>query len=504
MIDPRTPVLVGVAQYTGREDNPLAALAPPDMLAQVAKDALADSGGHDIAAAIDTIAVIRMFADSAGAFRSPFGHYTNLPRSLANRIGAAPRSLIYPPVGGNTPQMVVNVLAERIANGEADVALIAGCEPLRTQARAQKAGIALPWGEDSGDLPEEWGREPSMISRHELAHGIALPVTVYPLFENALGAYYDRSPIDHRVAIGALMEPFTRVAASNPFAALPVEHSGAELITPSDDNRYIGYPYTKYLNANMFVDQAAALLLMSSAAADRLGVPQDKRVYLHGSADTHEKYLVSDRINYWSSPAVGIGAAHALRQAGQTADSLNHIELYSCFPSAVQIAADAMGISHDDPRGLTLTGGLPYFGGPGNNYSTHGIAEAVARCRTTPGTTAFVFANGGYLTKHSFGVYTTTPGYNGRSDPAIYQAEVDAMPSPPLVEKPSGTGTVETFTVMHDKGRPAFAIVIGRLDSGERFLSQMRDGLDELIDKAVIGRRISVTSTETGNLSNFI
>ncbi len=503
MIDPRTPVLVGVAQYNGREEDPLAALSPPDMLAHVAAAALADAGGQGAAAAIDTIAVIRMFADSSPAFRSPFGHYTNLPRSLANRIGATPRALIYPPVGGNTPQMMVNALAERIAIGEAEVALIAGCEPLRTQARAQKAGIALPWGEDTGDEPETFGEEVRMISRHEAAHGIALPVSVYPMFENAIGAHYGRTPLDHRAAIGRLMQPFTRVAAANPYAALPVERSADELVTPTDDNRYIGYPYTKYLNSNMFVDQAAALLLMSTAAADRLGVPQAKRVYLHGSADTHETYLVSDRVNYWSSPAVGIGAAHALKQAGRNIADIQHIELYSCFPSAVEVAADAIGIAHDDPRGLTLTGGLPYFGGPGNNYSTHGIAEAVARCRAVPGSSAFLFANGGYLTKHSFGVYSTEPGYNGRTDPAVYQAEVDALPSPPLVETPSGSGTVETFTVMHDKGRPAFAIVIGRLDSGERFLSRMLDGLDDLIDKTVIGRRITVATTDNGNLSRF-
>ncbi len=503
MIDPRTPVLVGVAQYNGRVDNVLEALPPAEMLATVANGAVTDSAGHDVAAAIDTVAVIRMFADSGPAFRSPFGHYTNLPRSLANRIGAKPETLIYPAVGGNSPQMMVNQLADRIARGEAKVALIAGCEPLRTQARAQKAGINLEWGEDSGPPPAAPDKEPSLISRHELAHGIALPVSVYPLFENALGAHYGRSPLAHRTAIGELMQPFTKVAEANPYASLPIARSVEDLITPTEDNRYIGYPYTKYLNSNLFVDQAAALLLMSTEAADRLGVPQHRRVYLHGSADTHETYLVSDRVNYWSSPAIGIGATHALRQAGRSTASLDHIELYSCFPSAVAIAADAIGLAHDDPRGLTLTGGLPYFGGPGNNYSTHGIAEAVSRCRAAPGSTTFVFANGGYLTKHSFGVYTTTPGYNGRSDPAIYQAEVDALPSPPLVEKPNGSGTVETFTVIHDKGRPAFAIVIGRLDSGQRFLSQMQDGLDALIDKPVIGRRITVAAGEPANRSVF-
>ena len=501
----RTPVLVGVAQYVDRDSEPQVALSPADMLATVARGAVADSGGTDIEAAIDTVAVIRLFADSSPLFRSPFGAYANLPRSVAKRIGAAPRHLIYPPVGGNTPQMMVNRLAERIALGEAEVALIAGCEALRTQARAQKARIALDWGEDAPDAPDPLEKDKPMVSRHEMAHGIALPVNVYPLFENALGHRYGRSPLDHREAIGRLMAPFTAVAARNPYAAIPVERTPEELTTPDGDNRYIGYPYTKYLNSNMFVDQAAALLMMSTEAADRSGVPQDRRVYLHGCADTNEKLLVSDRVDYWSSPAVRTGAAHALAQAGASPADLSFIELYSCFPSAVEIAADMIGLAHDDPRGLTLTGGLPYFGGPGNNYSTHGIAEMVGRCRNRPDGLGLVFANGGYLTKHSFGVYSGTPtqGAWRRTAPAAYQAEIDAMPSPRLVEAPDGAGTIETFTVVHDRGRPAFAIIVGRLDGGDRFLAQMHDGFDALIDRPAVGRQVNVRTGDPVNLAAF-
>lgn len=501
--DARTPVLVGVAQFTGHEHDPAKAPSPLDMLSQVGAAALADSGGNGIA--MDTLAVIRLFADSSPAFRCPFGSYTNLPRSLANRLGQAPRTQIYGPVGGNTPQLFVNMFAERIRTGEADVALIAGCEALRTQARAQKAGMVLDWSDDPGGMPETLGREVQMISRHEMAHGVAMPVHVYPLFENALAAHYGEDPVAHRGRIGALMSRFTKVAAANPFAALPVERSAAELIEPTSDNRYIGYPYTKYLNANMFVDQAAAVLLMSTAAADAAGVPGTKRVYLHGSADTHEHMLVSNRVDYHSSPAVRIGAAHALAEAGVTAAGLDHIELYSCFPSAVEIAADMIGLAHSDPRGLTLTGGLPYFGGPGNNYSMHGIAEMVARCRAEPGTTGLVFANGGYLTKHSFGVYSTTPAPGWRrADPAAYQADIDALPAPPFTETPGGAGAVETFTVVHDKGNPAFAILFVRLDDGCRALAQMHDGLEVLIDAPVVGRRVAVVTGDPVNMARFI
>jgi acetyl-CoA C-acetyltransferase len=498
MTNPHTPVLVGVAQYTDRDSPPEAALSPPDMLARVGAAALADSGGRGIS--VDALAVMRLFADSSPAFRSPFGAYTNLPRSVARRIGQDPGRLLYAPVGGHTPQLLVNMFAEDIRRGVIDVAMVAGCEVLRSQARAQRAGLELDWSEDTGDAPEALGEETRLASPHEIAHGIALPVNVYPLFENALGAHYGRTPLEHRRKIGELMARFTQVAATNPHAALPVARTADELILPTDENRYIAYPYTKYLTSNMFVDQAAAVLLMSSESADRAGVPESKRVRLHGSADTHEKILVGDRVDYHSSPAIRIGAAHALAQAGVAPAALDHIDLYSCFPVAVEIAADMIGLAHDDPRGLTLTGGLPYFGGPGNNYSTHAIAEIVARCRCRPGSTGLVFANGGYLSKHSFGVYSTTPADGWvRVGPVNYQAEIDAMASPAFLEAPSGEGRIETFTVVSDRIRPVFAIVIGRLNDGRRFISQMRERLDALIDLQVVGQRITVTAGKPVN-----
>ena len=501
-IDPRTPVLVGIAQSVDRSSAPGEGLSPQDMMAAVARAAIADCSGSGVVDSIDAIATVRLFQDSG--FGAAFGKQNNLPATIAKRIGATPRRTLYGPVGGNTPQMLANIFAQAIQAGEHDVVLLTGCEPIRTQSRAQKAGIALDWNEESPTDAETFGKDGRFVSPYEFTHGIALPVNVYPLFENALGAHYGRTPLEQRDAIGALMSRFTQVAAGNPYAQLPVARTASEIITPTDANRYIGYPYTKVLNSNMFVDQAAAVLMMSTAAADRLGVPIEKRVYLHGSADTHEKMLVTERVNYHSSPAIRIGAAHALAEAGVSVGDIAHMDLYSCFSSAVQIAADEIGIAHDDPRGLTLTGGLPYFGGPGNNYSMHSIAEVAAKCRANPGAPGLVFANGGYLTKHSFGVWSTTPKAFTRSNPEIYQREIDAMESPALTEKPDGSGHVETFTVIHDRGNPLFAIIIGRLDAdNSRFLAQIHENPGALIDVPVIGRRVIVRPTDTVNLATL-
>jgi acetyl-CoA C-acetyltransferase len=511
-VDPRTPCLVGLAQSVDRTSEAGQGLSPQDMMAAVSRAAIADAGGAGIAEAIDCVTVVRLFQDSG--FGAPFGQQNNLPHAVATRIGAAPKRTLYGPVGGNSPQMMVNHFFEAITKGEHEVVLLTGCEPLRTQSRAQKAGITLDWAEQSPQNAETWpekSRFPSnqsegtrYVSKHEMQHGIVLPVNIYPMFENALAAHYGRSPLEQRRHIGTLMARFTQVAAANPFAQLPIARTADEIITPGVDNRYIGYPYTKYLNANMFVDQAAALVLMSKAAADRLGVSQGKRVYLHGNADTHEKILVKERVNYHSSPAVRVGASHALKQAELAPADLAHMDLYSCFSSAVEIAADEIGFAHDDPRGLTLTGGLPYFGGPGNNYSMHGIAEVAARCRAAPGAPGLVFANGGYLTKHSFGVWSTTPRPFERTDPASYQAGIDAMESPPFTEKPDGEGTVETYTVIHLKGEPTFALLVGRLEGGARFLAQVHENPGSLIDVPVIGRRVRVKPTDTVNLARMI
>jgi acetyl-CoA C-acetyltransferase len=501
-IDPRTPVLVGLAQSVDRTSPAGQGLSPQEMMAAVARAAIADTGGAGVEAAIDCVTAVRLFQDAG--FGAPFGQQNNLPDAVARRIGAGPGRRLYGPVGGNSPQMLVNHFCEAIARGAHEVVLLTGCEPLRSQARAQKAGMVLDWAEESPEDAEAWPEATRYASPHEMQHGIALPVNIYPLFENALAAHYGRAPVAHRQAIGRLMERFAAVAAGNPYAQLPVARTAEEIITPGGDNRYIGYPYTKYLNANMFVDQAAALVLMSVGAADRLGVPGGKRVYLHGSADTQEKILMTSRVNYFGSPAIRVGAAHALRQAGVTADEVAHMDLYSCFASAVEIAADEIGVRHDDSRGLTLTGGLPYFGGPGNNYAMHGIAEVAARCRANAGALGLVFANGGYLTKHSFGVWSTEPRAFERTDPAGYQAEIDAMASPPLVEKPDGEGRIETYTVVHHKGVPAFALLIGRLDDGARFLAQVHENPGALIDVPVIGRRVTVVPTDTVNLATLV
>jgi acetyl-CoA C-acetyltransferase len=302
-------------------------------------------------------------------------------------------------------------------------------------------------------------------------------VNVYPLFENALRARDHRGLEDHQRRLGALFAPFTKVAADNPYAWFPTERSAEELITVNDRNRMIGYPYSKYLNAIMEVDQSAGVLIASVKKARELGVPPEKWVFLHGCADAADLWNPIDRQNFHSSPAIRMTGQRAFEMAGIGLADIDYIDLYSCFPIAVEVAAEELGLSLDDPRGLTVTGGLPYAGGPGNNYAMHSIAVMMDKLRAKPGSNGLVTANGWYLTKQSIGVYSTRPveGAWVREDPKMIQKTIDALPHPEVVEHPEGPATIETYTVVHGREGYLMGIVVGRDAAGHRFVANTPD-----------------------------
>lgn len=480
MDDARIPVLVGCGQVTQRESDPRAALQPLDLMSQAARLAADDSGaGPRLLQALDNVTVIRLFADTSPRFACPFGGSGNPPASVAARIGATQvRQQVYTHPGGNMPQWCLNRLGEAIARGELGAALVVGAEALATQKAAQRAGIALDWREDPGGTHETWGIARRGWSDLEDRHGARAAITMYPLFENAIRGARGRGIEAHQRHIGELMARFATVAAANPLATRREGYTAEQLITVNERNRWIGYPYPRLMNANAFIDQAAAVVMTNVATARELSIARDRWVFLHGCADGHDHWYVGERADLHSSPAIRAASRQALAMAGKSLDQMQVFDLYSCFASAVQIGCQEIGLAEDDARGLTVTGGLPFFGGPGNNYVTHAISGMMRRLRAQPGDFGLVTANGNYVTKHSFGVYSTAApaGPWRREAPSALQARLDALPKAPFTESPEGAATLETYTVMHGRDGPDFAVVFGRLDAtGQRFIANLPD-----------------------------
>ncbi len=475
-IDPRMPVLVGAGQCVQRKGEAEEKLRSPlAMMAEASRLAARDCGlGEALFSQLDTIAVVRFVSDAPDALAPPFVRYPNPPLTLANMVGAGPRALYYGPTGGNSPQYLINCAAEWIAQGEADALLLSGAECLHSIVRALREGRELPWSDDPGGTRKDLGEERSGTTALEKSCRLHLPVNAYPLFENALRKSLNRSIPAHNRALGELMASFSRIAAGHAQAWFPTGRSVEEITSPGPGNRYVGFPYTKYMNAIMQVDQSAALVMMSAARAQELGVPREKWVFLHGCADVNDIWFLSERVNFHSSPAIRRMGQTAFQMAGWTIGEVEHLDIYSCFPSAVQIAREELGIPPGDRRTLTVTGGLPYFGGAGNNYTMHAVATMLDRLRRDPGSKGLCTANGWYLTKHAMGLYSTAPpqGPWRRRKPSADQAEIDGTPHPRAAASPQGGGKIEAYTVAHDREGPVAGLAVGRLDeSGERFVA---------------------------------
>ncbi len=503
------PVLIGGGQITDKR-SPEEADTPIELMAEAARRAATDSGAGDaLLQAIDTLVAVGLTVDSSEASSFTSGMYRNLPRTVSNQLGIQPARHIYTDTGGNTPQKIVNKFAEEIARGECEAVLLTGAEALNTMIGRLKKGLDLDdWQDDPGGEPQRLGENRDPVTAHERLYGVQTPSVTYPLFENALRGKYGLSLQAHKQKLGELYHRFTKVAAANPLSWFPTERSAAEITQSSESNRYVGFPYTKYLNSIIQVNMGAAVIMTSVAKARDLGVTDDRMVYLHGCADANDIWYVSERADYCSSPAVRTMGEKALAMAGKTIADMDYFDIYSCFPSAVQIACDELGIAHDDPRGLTVTGGLPYFGGPGNNYVMHSIATMMDKLRANPGSFGLLNGNGWFVTKHALGIYSTTPLDKPwqREDPQSYQTQALDQQQPPFTETPQGAATIETYTVIHSRKGMERGLVIGRLADGTRFLAETPDDaatLQAMMDQEMLGAAGTVSTVQGKNLFVF-
>jgi acetyl-CoA C-acetyltransferase len=509
MSQDNTPIIVGVGQITDRLDTPeYQGLSNVELAAEASRRALADAGANTaLVGHIDAVGTTRTFEDSVPRYATPFGKSNNFPNSVAKRLGITPRVAVWATVGGETPQTLTAELFERIAAGEIQMALIAGAEAISTAKHLMAEQKTVDWSESiEAPVDDRGQRLQGISSRYLRQHKITAGTDSYSLLENARRARLKLSREAYALEMGKLLAPFSAVAAENPYSTAPTKYSPEELATVTERNRLVADPYTRLLVSRDQVNQAAALLVTSVGMARKLGIDESKWVYLHGYATASEPNLMF-REDLGVSKAARLASSAALESAGIGARDLSFLDLYSCFPIAVFNICDGLGLSAQDPRGLTVTGGLPYFGGPGNSYSLHAIATMVEKLRQHRGAYGFIGANGGQMSKYAAGVYSTRPKPFQPFDSEPIQARVDAQSTPTLAYEADGRATIESYTVVYGKTGPSYGIVVGRLPGAERFLANTQDGDDEtlreLIDTEPLGRTIFVRSKGIGNRFAF-
>jgi len=464
-VHPRTPVLIGYSQVNHRDeiDPEKRSVEPVDLMAAAARQA-ADTL---VLEAVDSIRVVNVLS----------ARYRDPGLLLGERIGATDFTTRYSPIGGNVPQSLVNQTCLDIQQGRAGVVLLAGAETWRTRTGLKAKGSRLVWTvqDESVPMAEITGEDVAMAGDAETRIHLDRPAYVYPLFEQALRIANQESIAHHLKRIGELWARFNAVAVGNPHAWIRKPVTPEEICRPGPQNRMISWPYTKLMNSNNMVDQGAVLILTSVEQATRLQVPAERWVFPHAGTDAHDTAAIAERDELHRSPAIRIAGTRALELAGLGIDDVDYVDLYSCFPSAVQVAAAELGLAVDDAaRPLTVTGGLTFAGGPWSNYVMHSIATMAELLVANPGRRGLITANGGYLTKHSFGVYSTEPPAEFRWEDM--QPAVDREPTRDGLVQWEGVGTVEAWTTPFNReGRPEKAFLAVRTPDGSRTLAVITD-----------------------------
>jgi len=495
-IDPRTPVLVGQGQVVNRIASLNDAREPAQLIADAIRQAATDAKLSKLPE-IDALHIVRLLS----------WKYTNPAFTVASLLGIKTHKHGITPHGGNMPQLLVNKLALEIQRGELDIAIIAGGEASNSRARAHRENETLNWSESDADIPTANNiiDDAAMSNDAEIARKIVLPIQIYPMFESAIRARAGRDIDEHEQLISDLWSRFSNVAATNEFAWRNSSLTAEQIRNVTPKNRMIGLPYRKVMNSNNQVDMAAALIICSVEKASQLGIPRDKWVFPLAGTDCHEHYYISNRFSFAETPAVKLGGEMVCKLAEKSLNDVSLIDLYSCFPSAVQLGAQSLGLSLDQQ--LTITGGLSFAGGPWNNYVMHAIATMMVNLRqaASSATSGFIWANGGYATKHSFGVYSASPPKNGFRHGSP-QTTIDGLAKRELatpVEAASssaGKATIEAFTVMHDRdGQPETAIAATLLKDSRRAWATSTDPqvTKSLCGGEWVGQQVTLDSAGT-------
>ena len=446
---------MGVGQFLNRISALDDAIEPLEMMMRAVCRAEADTGTGGFLSQVQSVRVVR-----------GMWSYENPAAVIAERIGAVGAQTVGTLVGGNQNQALMSQTASEILAGKFDLVLITGAENGNSSGKARRAGVSLAQTPAPGKPDLVFGADQRPEHHeYEVAKGIRRAIQVYPMYDNALRYERGESLQAHIERVSGLWSRFNDVAQDNPNAWVRDNMTAEDIRTPSPRNRQISFPYTKFMNANLSVDMAAALIVCTLEMAKRLGIPESKYVYPHSGVEGYDHFSASVRDNFHTSPGVRITGMRAMALAGIDVDDLDFVDLYSCFPSAVQVAAAELGLGEERP--LTVTGGLTFGGGPLNNYVMHSIARTVELLREKPDGYALVTANGGNLYKHAHGIYA------GRPPEGVFQtddvkAEIAALPSRECLAAYDGDATIESYTVMYEGDEPRIGHVSCLTPRGSR------------------------------------
>ncbi|KAF4975667.1 hypothetical protein FZEAL_7557 [Fusarium zealandicum] len=507
-LSPLTPIIVGIGEVRQKEFTLENTLEPAELILSAIREASKDSSA-DIIEHIDSLSVVPPWS----------WNYSDLPGLLAEKLGIEPSHRILASHGGNTPALLCDESAARVAAGDAKVAVVAGGEALASLFACQKAGRMPPsgWTKQKSDDKVYSPSDYSLVENVGAFHSVGLPIQVYPLYENALRQHKHQTLEENHQESAELYAKFDKIACHhrNSWRAGETPRDAKTIGAVREKNRMICTPYPLLMNAFNGVNLAAACIVTSIEYATELGIPQDKWVYVLGGAGANDSTNFWQRTNYFSSPAIEYSIDKTLESAGLAKDEMDCFDFYSCFPIVPKIACKHLELDMGNPgKPITLLGGLTSFGGAGNNYSLHAIVEMTRKIRDKTHQTGLVLANGGVLSWQHAICLSAQP----RRDHSPYSrqellGQSRGASGPIFVDQAKGEALIETYTVDFDRSGPKLGHIVGRLEkTGYRFIANHGNeftlatlasgslepiGMRGVVEVAADGRNLFIISPST-------
>jgi len=460
-IDPRTPVLVGVSAVVQRPENPADASEPLDLMERALRGAAADAGSEALLTEVDSIWATR-----------GFWAYADPGRILADRFGAKDVRTIVAEIG-ILQSTVLGRAAQSIVNGDADVVMIVGAEAKDRAARLQRAGREVPLTEQADVEPDEvLVPHAEIMGQFEIDLGLITPTIQYAMIDNALRFHEGQSMEDHKSELGSLWGGFNEAAVANESAWNRTPMTPEEIVTPTEGNRMLAYPYTKSLVSQWNVNQSAGLVLCSYEKAQALGLDASGFVYPLAVVDSEHMVTLSERRDLWRSPGFELAGRRAFEHVGREPSEIELFECYSCFPAAVRTQQRAFGIPLD--RRVTQTGGMTFGGGPLNNFVLQSWVKMIEQMRAQPGSHGVVTAVSGLITKQGVTVFGPEPSCPFLYDQVTKEAE-QALQTKAVARDATGRARIVAYTVSHDMNAAYGVALVADFEDGRRTLRVVDD-----------------------------
>ena len=438
------PVVIGIAsiQQKGKFDELDEALI---MMDKAVKGAVRDTGNKSIKDYVDEIRVPKGFWKyrDPGKWIAKNNNFQKIPTTYVTKIGVLQQNLI-------------NEACLKIQNGEIRASLVLGGEARYKMLRSKIEDIPFYEKELTANPDYYVKAQEDLYGKDELEQLGAMAVGYYAVIETAIRKSKNEDLESHREAIGEMYQNFSQIAAKNPNAWIDKPFTKEEIITESSKNRMMAYPYNKLHCTSWNVNQSSALIICSEELADKLGIVDTKRVYPITSTENNHMLAIQQRPKLYKSMGMQYAAQKILEEIKRLKIDIDAYDLYSCFPAAVRMFLDALGISKN--KIISLSGSMAFAGGPLNSYVLHSSVEMIRKIRNGNFNNGLVTGVSGMMTKQSFCVWGKKFEDKFLFHDLTNKAKLEEKPLK-ILDEHQGEGEIIGYTFFHDENKKIKAVL---------------------------------------------